>query len=197
MTTPDDLPVCVYCCRGTTPQRLVLSYVKLLGPSARRIYYAHDACVARYRGKTIPPDLWINRTRSIPSLAERLGEWNDLADELDRLLARCWSEPRALSTANIACRAWNAVGFRKTDMTWALADPRPNRPDEAGDQVRILRWHVERLRAALERDARLSRSPRSASRGLPALDIRLSETVAAVRETYSRERTPRFGAAAC
>jgi hypothetical protein len=88
------------------------------------------------------------------------------------------------------------VGFRKTDMTWALADPRPNRPDEAGDQVRILRWHVERLRAALKRDPRLS--PRcSASRGLPALDIRLSETVAAVCETYSRERAPRFGSAAC
>jgi hypothetical protein len=92
----DDLPVCVYCCRGTTPQRLVLSYVELLGPSAGRIYYAHDACVARYRGKTIPPDLWINRTRSIPSLAERLSEWNDLADELNRLLAVLVEAARSL-----------------------------------------------------------------------------------------------------
>ena len=31
-------------------------------------------------------------------------------------------------------------------MTWTIVDPRPGKPDEAGDQVRILRWHVERRR---------------------------------------------------
>jgi hypothetical protein len=182
-TANNDLPVCVYCCRGTTSKQLVEVWVK---PSARQRYYAHAACAARRRGKVIPPDPLINRTRTIPSLAERLAEWNALADELNYLLAQCWSAPRALATANVAVRVWNAVGYRKTDMTWALTDPRIGCPDEAGDQVRILRWHAGKLRAALKRDPG-SHSPRKVRGCLPALNLRLPETIEAVREAYKRK----------
>jgi hypothetical protein len=123
----------------------------------------------------------------IPSLAERLREWNALADDLDRLLAQCRSAPCAVAVMKIACNVANAVSWRVTDMTWALSDPYPGIPDEdeAGDQVRILRWHVEKLRAALE-----GPSSRDGWRGvcnIGALNLRLPETVEAVREAYERD----------
>jgi hypothetical protein len=69
-----------------------------------------------------------------------------------------------------------------------LTDPRPDRPDrpdEAGDQVRIPRWHVERLRSALDRDP--SRHRRRGVSVINAPDLRLPETVEAVYEAQKRK----------
>jgi hypothetical protein len=51
MTTPDDLPVCVYCKRGTTPRQLVTAWVNR---GARRCYHAHESCHDRNRGQADP-----------------------------------------------------------------------------------------------------------------------------------------------
>jgi hypothetical protein len=180
MTTIDDLPVCVWCKRGTTPQRLVTAWVNT---RRNRRYHAHAACVDRNDKKPIPPDPLVNRRRKIPSLAQRLSEWNALADDLDRLLAQCRSAPLALSTMKVACSVWNNVHGRKTDMAWALVGP--NRPDEAGDQVRRLRWHVERLRVALVHDSSLRR--RNGVCNIESPDLRPPDTVKAVDAVHERE----------
>jgi hypothetical protein len=60
----------------------------------------------------------------------------------------------------------------------------PNQPDEADDHVRTLRWHVEKLRAALDRDPS-QRGPRS-EKSFPAPDLRLPEAVEAVCAAYKR-----------
>ena len=176
-------PVCIYCRRGTTPARLVKVWFKC---STRQRFYACGRCAARYdRDKQIPPEPLVNRRRLIPTLAERLAEWNGLDQALKRLFAQYRSEPRATATMKAACSVWNSVCYRATDMTWALVDLRSDRPDEAGDQVRILRWHVDRFARALERAPSLK-----GSRGLSDLeapDLRLADTVAAVREAYARE----------
>jgi hypothetical protein len=122
-----------------------------------------------------------------PSLAERLAEWNSLASEFDRLFAQYRSTPRSPATAKIVRRAWNSVSWRGTDMTWALVDPRPDQADEAGRHVDILRLHVEKLRAALERDA-AQRGRRSVS-NLEMPDLRLPETIEAVRTAYAAKRS--------
>jgi hypothetical protein len=178
----DDPPLCVYCKRGTTPARLVTAWIS---QRANRRYHAHEACHGRNRGKPIPPDPLVNRRRLIPSLADRLSEWNALADDLDHLLAQCRSAPRAVAVMKIACNVANAVSWRVTGMTEALADPYPAIPDEAGDQVRILRWHVEKLRAALEGGP--SRDGWRGVCNIETLNLRLPETVGAVREAYERE----------
>jgi hypothetical protein len=95
------------------------------------------------------------------------------------------SEPRVTATMKAACRACNSVCFPATDMTWALVDPRPGRPDETSDQVRILGGHVERFARALERDPSL-RGRRGVS-DLEAPDLRLADMVAEVRSAYARE----------
>jgi hypothetical protein len=184
MTTIDEPPVCVWRKRGTTPQRLVQVWVN---QRANRRYHAHGACVARHEGKPIPPDPLVNRRRHIPSPAERLWEWNALADELDRLFAQCRSAPCPVAVMKIACNVANAVSWRVTDMIAALADPYPGFPDEdeAGDQVRILHWHVEKLRSALEGGP--SRDGWRGVFSLEAPNLRLAETVEAVREAYERD----------
>jgi hypothetical protein len=176
-------PVCIYCRRGTTPARLVKVWFKY---STRQRFYACGRCAARYdRDKQIPPEPLVNRRRSIPSLAERLAEWNALDQELKRLFAQYRSEPRVAATMKAACSVWNSVCWRATDMTWALVDLRSDRPDEAGDQVRVLRWHVDRFGPALERAPSLK--GRRALSDLEAPDLRLADTLAAVREAYARE----------
>jgi hypothetical protein len=106
-----------------------------------------------------------------------LAEWNALNDDLARLFAEYRSAPRARATMEAACYAYNAVNYRRTDMTWAITDP--HSPDEAGDQVRVLRWHVERLARALERDP--SRRGKRGSSDIEAPDLRLADTVEAVK----------------
>ena len=112
-------------------------------------------------------------------------EWNALADELDRLFEQCRSAPHTLATSNAACDAWNA-GYLKIDMTWALVDPYLNRPDEAGDRVRTMRWYAERLRAALERDPG-SHKPHNVRGSLPPRNLRLPDTLEGVREEQARD----------
>jgi hypothetical protein len=122
-------------------------------------------------------------------LAERLAQWNALADEIALLWTQCWSGKRGRATLDASCKAANRVCFRSTDMTWALADPRPNRPDEAGDQVRALRRSVERLRISLERDSSRRRRVDVNPRTPP--NLRLPDTLDAVREDY-RRRSDQF-----
>ena len=87
-TAIDDfqIPVCVWCKRGTTPHWLVRRQFNF--PS-RRFYHAHSACIRN--GKPVPRDPSENRARSYPSLAERLAQWNALADEFALLWTQCWS----------------------------------------------------------------------------------------------------------
>jgi hypothetical protein len=176
-------PVCVYCKRGTTPARLVKVWVRL---STQQRFYACSRCAARYDGKTVPSDPLVNRKRIIPSLSARLAEWNALGEELDRLFARLRSEPRAISTMEVACSVWNSLSCRATYMTLALVDPMPGAPDEAGDQVRVLRWHVARLARALERDPLMK--GRRGDSGMKGRNLRLADTVASVRAAYEREQ---------
>ena len=173
----DSLPVCVYCFRGTTSAQLVETWL------GDRHFYAHNRCRRRCRAEGVPPEPLVNRKRVIPSLAERLIQWNALADEVDRLWAAYQAAPHVLATNRVARRVFN-IDHHKTSMTRALADPFPDQPDEAGDHVRILRWCVEKLRTALDRDPS-QRGPRS-EKSFPAPDLRLPETVEAVRAAYKR-----------
>jgi hypothetical protein len=64
-----QVPVCVYCKRGTTPQRLVQTWYNY---RVRRTYHAHPKCVDVHEGKPIPRDPPENHSRSSPNPAERL-----------------------------------------------------------------------------------------------------------------------------
>lgn len=149
---------------------------------SRRFYHAHSACIRN--GKPVPRDPPENRARSYLSLAERLAQWNALADEFALLCTQCWSGNRGRSTLDASHKALSAVGFRVVDMTWSLADPLSDRPDEAGDQVRVLRWSVEKLRATLERDP--SRRRRVDINPSAPPNLRLLDTLDAVRVDYRR-----------
>ena len=179
-----DLPVCVYCKRGTTPTRFVRTWASFEG-RALRYFHAHGACSRRssprphFNNRTIPPEPLVNLKRLIPSLAESLNEWNRLADDLDRLTARLRSESHALATVNSSRRTCAALRWDKGMMSHALANPRF--PDEADEQVRVLRWHVERLRAALERDPSLP--GRQYVCRIEGPDLRLPETAAVPSES--------------
>jgi hypothetical protein len=69
-------------------------------------------------------------------------------------------------------------------MVWMRDALAEGRLGSAGDQVRVLRWHVERLRAAIERDP----SRRGRAEVVPSTppDLRLPDTLGAVREAYRR-----------
>ena len=86
-----------------------------------------------------------------------------------------------------ACDVFNGVSWRARDMTWALGDPRPDCPDEAGDQVRALRWRLDRFRVAIKRDPTLRgrRNPRPQG-NLPAPDLRLPDTLDEILAAYRR-----------
>jgi hypothetical protein len=172
-------PICVFCGKGTTQQRLVEPYVQL---SSRCRFYAHAGCARRNRHAPLPQRR--QRFRA-PSLAESLATWNALVDELERLFAEVHAVPHSAIVAKAACDAWNANCYKKTDMTWALADPRADRPFEADDHCRKLSWHIERLERAVERDG-----PRPLKREvirISAAKLRLPDTVDEVRKQY-RER---------
>ena len=167
-----ELPVCVFCKRGTTPRRLVRVW-----HAPGRYYHAHMGCALRNGDKPIPPEPPVNCGRRTPSPDERLKEWNALADQLDHLLAQCRAEPRALTTLRISRRICAALSWRRGSMSWALGNPRLERFDEAGELVKGLRWHVERLRAALARDP--SRREQRCACNIESPDLHLPETAPA------------------
>jgi hypothetical protein len=177
----DDGPICAYCKRGTDERRLVSVYVRM---SEGRRFYAHEACARRNDAKSPPPDPLFKRRRPIPTLSERLDQWNSLAGELIDLFEEYQSAPRVKATMEAACDVFNGVSWRATDMTWALGDPRQDRPDEAGDQVRILRWHIELFARAIERDPSLK--GRRGVSDLEAPDLRLNDTLEALRDAYAK-----------
>ena len=182
--TISDGPICAYCKRGTDEKRLVSVYVRM---SERRRFYAHEACASRNDAKSPPPNPLFNRRRRIPTLSQRLAEWNALAGELIDLFEEYRSSPRAKAAMEAACDVYNGVNWRARDMAWALGDPRPDRPDEAGDQVRTLRWHLDRFRAAIKRDPTLrGRCNPHPCGNLTVPDLRLPDTLEKVLRGYRR-----------
>ena len=111
--------------------------------------------------------------------ASRSDEWNEFAAGLERPFAQYRSEPRTATTMAGACRVWNAVRWRKTSMAWAL------------DHICSLRRQVEKLRRALERDP--SQRGRRGVITIDAPELRLPETIEAVREAYERRMTDALG----
>jgi hypothetical protein len=169
-------PICVFCGKGTTQQRLVGPYVRL---SSRRRFYAHVGCAERNKHVPIPQRQ--QRFRA-PTLAESLAAWNAMVDELERLFVQVSAGPYSEDVAKAARDAWNANSYKKIDMTWALADPRADQPFEADDHCRKLGWHIERLKRAIERDG-----PRPLKRRVVRLSVaklRLPDTVDEIREQY-------------
>jgi hypothetical protein len=175
-TMENSGPVCVYCRNGTTPQLLVEAYVQM---GNRRGFYAHGACLSRNVGKPVPPDPKANLQLPVQSPEEALAVWNGLVDEFENLLGKMRAIPHALATAEAACEVWNANSYKRTDMTWAVVDPRPNRPNEAHDHCRALRWHLENLKLAIERDP--LQSGRRNVISLSAAHLRLPSAVDEVR----------------
>jgi hypothetical protein len=152
------------------------------GGARGALYYAHEACANRNERKPLPKPRPDARGQA-PSLAESLATWNVLVDELEGLLATMRAVPHTQAAMKAACAAWNANSYKTTDMVWAIADPRPDRPYEADDHCRKLKWHVERLKAALARDP-LS----SARRGLidwGASPLTLPDSVNEIRAQYA------------
>jgi hypothetical protein len=146
-----------------------------------------SACAGRRQAaKTIPRDPPSNHKRTYPTNTERLAQWNALAVEFADLWTRCWSGKRVRVTLEASCDAMNSVRWRVIDMTWALTDPRSDRPDEAGDHVRALRLAVERLHAALEFDATRRRRV-DAVLSAAAPDLRLPRALDAVRKDWFRD----------
>jgi hypothetical protein len=126
------------------------------------------------------------KRKQIPTPAQRLGEWNGLADELDRLFMQYRAELRAIATMKVACHVANAVRWHKNVMPDALVDPRFIRLNKAGDHVRILRRYVEQSRSALDRDS--TRRGRRGVINIEPLNLRLPDTIEEVREAVERQQ---------
>jgi hypothetical protein len=140
-------PICVFCHQATTPSRLVEGY---FDPDSRRYFTAHRKCNRKNKDNPIPRSR-ANEQLKPPGLDDSLAEWNTLVDELKVAVAQMATTPHAKATLDVAWKARNAAHSAKQDMTWALAGPR-SLPRLAADQVRLLGWHVARLKTAFESD---------------------------------------------
>jgi hypothetical protein len=146
-------PICVFCGKGTTPERLVEGRVR---GRASHFYYAHSACANRNIDKPIPRSRHNERLKTV-SLTECLSAWNALIDEFEGLLADV--------PMDAACNVWNASVHRKTRIGEAIADRASNARFMFSGCCRTIKWHVERLKAAIERDG-----GRSLKRGVVDFD---------------------------
>jgi hypothetical protein len=128
---------------------------------------------------------------AFPSFAERLAEWNALADELDRLHEEYRQEPRAKKAMIAMLRARGVAREHMAHMTCAIVHHScADRPDEAGDQVRLLRWYVERFARALALDS-TQRGKRRSFGPVEPPSVQLDNMIEKIREEYPTQ--PYFG----
>jgi hypothetical protein len=121
MTDAEAGPVCVFCRKGTTPQRLVLSWFNF---EQRCLFYAHAVCANRRNRRAPIPKSRHNKCleAEAPSPVESLARWNALVDELDRLLAHMRAVPHALGAMKAAC---DVMEHPLSDDRHDLGDRRP------------------------------------------------------------------------